>query len=477
MSEKPIASQQFKTYQTLNDATKKPDKRTRFPANEDSDCQDVGWAVLFVVHLLGVVGLIGWRAAEDFGNSTHPAQDLELELTTGYLPAALIAVVFGMLAAAIWTVTVRSYAYAILMLTLAFNALLLMVCIAFAIMAKSWLGAGLLGLFLALYLFWIYGIWDRIAFTAQLISTSTEIMVQAPGTLCATFSSIIVSVVFSVISLAGLVCLKFEKEHHIKVHFGILIGLMFSTYWTSAVISNVLHMTICGVVGRWYFQAADWATATSASLSRALGKSFGSVCFGSLIIAVLKTIRFIIDTARSASDDSPVGTCILCVLDCIVGCIENMVQFFNTYAYVYCSVYGMKFMEAGKRTWQLFSDTGLDMIVAYDLSGSLTFLGALLGGLLSALLTYATIHFTGDQMVMQGKGWLKPQDGVLTPAYVAFAFFTGFTFVLISSTPIESGVTALLVCYADEPDVLAENYPELHKKLEELSEDCMSKKK
>lgn len=476
------ASQQYQAYQTFNDGAKKPEKLIRFPANEDSDYQDGGFAIAFVIHLVVILAVIGWRFVADFGMSTNPKKMVASELSTGYLPAVFVALAFGFLASIVWTISVRSFAYTMLMITLAFNALLILACIVSAVMAKHFVYAGIFGLFLALYLLWVYCIWNRLAFTAQLISTSAQIMVQTPGTLFATFTSLIVSIVFSVVTLVGLVCLKLEVERNKKqlegAHFPILIGLVFSTYWTSTVIANVLHMTICGVVGRWYFKAADLAHATRASLGRALGKSFGSVCFGSLIIAVLKTIRFLIDMGRSAADgENPVGEAILCVLDAIMGCIEDAVRFFNTYAYVYCAVYGMKFMEAGQQTWQLFTETGLDMILAFDLSGSLTVLGALLGGLLSALLTYATIHFTGDHIEMHGKGWLKPKDGELTPAYVIFAFLTGFVFVLISSTPIESGVTALLVCYAEEPDVLAKNYPELHKKFEEVNEECQKEGK
>lgn len=475
-----MVTQQYQPYQTLNDGTGKPDKRCRFPANEDSECQDCGWAVAFVLHLVAVLGVIGWRVATDFGNFNRPDQAVESEMTTGYIPGALVALSFGIIAAIIWTICIRSCAYGMLMMTIFLNGALWAATVLLSAYYKNYVAAGINGFFLCCYCLWLYCIWNRIPFTAALITTAAKIMVQAPGTLCMTFNCLIVSILFTFITLIGLLCIKFEVERNKELgagaRIGLIIGLVFSAYWTSSVISNVLHMTICGVVGRWYFKAADWASATSASMGRALGKSFGSICFGSFIIAVLKTISFIIAMARDAAEDNPVGLIFLCVLDCIVNCIEDLVRFFNTYAYVYCSVYGMKFTEAGRRTWQLFCESGLDMVVSYDLSGTLTFLGALLGGLFSSLLTWATIHFMGDQFEMHGKGWLKPKDGQLTNAYVGFAFLSGFIWVLIASTPVQSGVTALLVCYAEEPDVLAENYAELHQKLEAVGKECKRQK-
>jgi len=479
-------------YQTFDGTAGKPDKRTRFPANEDSEYQDKFWGVFFWLHLLGVVGIIFWKVSQDFGRFSHPDKAIESELTTGYIPGALVALAFGIVVAILWTFMVRSCAYGMIMATLIINALILVVGAAlFAMHPKGGglIGAMVMGAFLVMYCLWVWCIWDKIPFTAQLITTATDIMIQAPGTLCMTLTSIIPSVLFSCISLLGLVCLKHEMDDHkngmkegedhsghSKGMAGVLILLVFSTYWTSAVISNVLHTAICGVVGRWYFKAADWSEASSVSLRRALTKSFGSICFGSFIIAIVKTIRFIIEMARDAAEDNAAGLALLCILDCIASFIESLVQFFNTFAFAYVAIYGMKFTEAGKRAWNLFMESGLDMIVAYDLSGSMVFLGAMLGGGLSAIFTWATIHFSGDMMVMHGKGWLKPKDGDLSGAYVGFGFLTGFMLVLIASTPIESGVTALLVCYAEEPDVLAENYPELHKKLGELTGEAQAQK-
>merc|ERR1719335_303226 len=78
------------------------------------------------------------------------------------------------------------------------------------------------------------------------------------------------------------------------------IALVFSFYWTSEVISNTLHTTVSGVVGRWYFKAQG---GTSEALTRSLTKSFGSVCFGSFIMAVVKTLAFICESVKDAAKD------------------------------------------------------------------------------------------------------------------------------------------------------------------------------
>eukprot|EP01048_Picozoa_sp_COSAG05_P012616 COSAG05_NODE_1277_length_5304_cov_5.087992_5_plen_216_part_00 len=61
-------------------------------------------------------------------------------------------------------------------------------------------------------------------------------------------------------------------------------------YWGTQVVKNVVHTTAAGVAAAWYFQALE-PDAVISSLKRTLTSSFGSVCFGSLVVAVLQTLR------------------------------------------------------------------------------------------------------------------------------------------------------------------------------------------
>jgi hypothetical protein len=69
-------------------------------------------------------------------------------------------------------------------------------------------------------------------------------------------------------------------------------------FWTSAVLLNVEKMTIAGVVGRWYFKGEAEETyvkdQTLRNLKNSLTKGFGTVCFASLILAIVQTLQVII---------------------------------------------------------------------------------------------------------------------------------------------------------------------------------------
>jgi hypothetical protein len=96
----------------------------------------------------------------------------------------------------------------------------------------------------------------------------------------------------------------------------------FSFYWTSQVIKNIIHVTIAGVFATYYFMAGSpqgmSKSPTLASFKRACTTSIGSICFGSLIIAVIQTLRALTQILRGDGNDG-IMVFIACIIDCILG--------------------------------------------------------------------------------------------------------------------------------------------------------------
>lgn len=82
----------------------------------------------------------------------------------------------------------------------------------------------------------------------------------------------------------------------------------------------------------WYFCPNNFPKgATRGALKRALTYSFGSISFGSLIVAIIQGLRQICSAARqqASQDGNIVGTIIFCCLQCFIGVLEWAVTFFN----------------------------------------------------------------------------------------------------------------------------------------------------
>merc|ERR1711924_309387 len=164
-----------------------------------------------------------------------------------------------------------------------------------------------------------------------------------------------------------MVVLLYDLNHEAGEAVGVkcaIFALAFGCFWASQVVRNVVHMSIAGVAATWYFLTARDGSGPPApmgrSLKRALTSSFGSVCFGSLLVAFIQTLRFMV---RSQDD----GFCAMCV-DCCLSCIESILAFMNKYAFTYIAIYGGNFCDGGQAAWNLIKERGFDLIINDDLT-------------------------------------------------------------------------------------------------------------
>jgi len=221
-------------------------------------------------------------------------------------------------------------------------------------------------------------------------------------------------------------------------------------YWTINVLSNIAHVTTCGVTAVWWFNKEMISNPTWKSYVFASTRGLGSICFGSLVIAIIQTLR---GMARSAARRGGACAC-LCAL--FLTFLEWLARYFTSYTFVQVAVYGLSFMEAAKNTWQLFSTKGFDAIINDNLSNLVLACGAIVGGvitfLVGALLTF--IMFNGyDDVVLY----------VILMAIVGF--FVGYYFTLEFMFPVQSAIRAVFVCWAEDPAALKENHPICYKLL------------
>lgn len=146
--------------------------------------------------------------------------------------------------------------------------------------------------------------------------------------------------------------------------------LLLSFYWGLQVFKNVGHVTVAGTVATFWYNAES-AGATGSSLKRATTTSFGSICFGSLLVAILQALRSLAESQREE------GSFLGCICECILGCLQAIMEYFNRWAFVYVGIYGYKFTQAGKAVFDLFNQRGFDAIINDDLIGNVLSFAAL----------------------------------------------------------------------------------------------------
>ena len=93
------------------------------------------------------------------------------------------------------------------------------------------------------------------------------------------------------------------------------------------------------------------------SLTRAIIYHSGSLAFGSLIIALLQIIRFLLyQLARTVNKSkNRVVKWICCCLQCCFGCLERIFKLISRNAYIEVAMYGHSFCEGAKRAVELLT--------------------------------------------------------------------------------------------------------------------------
>jgi len=245
----------------------------------------------------------------------------------------------------------------------------------------------------------------------------------------------------------------------------VYIFVLFSFYWTSQVIKNVVHVTVCGVFGSFYFLTNTPHMPTSptlGSLSRATTTSFGSVCFGSLIIAIIRTVRAILRMLQD--QDEGALAFIACCAGCILSCIEGMLVYFNHYAYTHVAIYGKPFLQAGRDTWNMFMERGIEAIINDNLIGNVLGMGILFVGSVSAFVAFVVVVLGYPAI---------GANTALAAMVVVVAFLASVAFMMLVSQVIESGVATIYTALCEDPLALSRTNPELFAKIRESWPDVV----
>ncbi|KAJ1660850.1 pH nine-sensitive protein 1 [Dispira simplex] len=315
----------------------------------------------------------------------------------------------------------------------------------------------------------------RVPFATLMLTTVVKIMRQFPATLVLGFVFLIIHTVFAIWWIVTFTSSfsymkKFEScrnytnsagrpDHSCSngALIGVIIYLALVWYWVSQIISNVLHTTVAGVFATHYFfdgtlQGYPTTNPTLSALKRAATNSFGSICLGSLVVAILQTIRGILQTLISMETDGALGGFLSCCVGCILGMIQGLVEFFNKYAYVEVAMYGKAYIPAAKDTWRLIKDRGIDALINDDLVENVLWLGGLLIGVVCAIIGYAYMTVASP---------MYNSTGSFTPAIVLVSFFIGLSLFFIAGKAVDSGNATTFVCLAEDPGAMQRSKPVL----------------
>lgn len=289
----------------------------------------------------------------------------------------------------------------------------------------------------ALQLLYVISVIDRLPFSMLVLRKAVKMVWSLPEVTR-------VAIAFMLIMLSWMVIWSFGAAGVVASSMGdggrwwLLVVLSVSLFWTGAVLCNIVHVIVSGMVflvlihgGR---EAASMPpNSLMKSLRYAVTTSFGSICYGSLFTAAIRTLRWEIRGFRSKIGNNE---CLLCCVDFLFHLVETLVRFFNKYAYVQIAVSGKGFNHSARDAWELFQSTGVEALIAYDCSGAVLLMGTVLGGLITGTCTGVWT-------------WLKTSDRVIMVG--STTMLMGMILVGLAMVVVESAVTSIYICYAEDP--------------------------
>eukprot|EP00833_Pecoramyces_ruminatium_P003386 jgi/Orpsp1_1/1177418/evm.model.c7180000061385.1 len=404
-------------------------------------------------------------------NSTKYKRSADGSSNADIFVMLIASVVSAGLMAFIYMVLMQRYAGKMIKGTLIMSIVLNLIYAVICILIHPIVG-GIMLLFALLYcLCWWF--WKkRIPFAKVMLKTVVSVTRKFPATILTGFIGCFVAGVWyifiSITIVASMCYFGNQNEDTGTVSFVIYIFLAFSFYFSSQVINNTVHVTISGVFATYYFRGTvepgtkeitvAEKNPTAKSFKRAITTSFGSICFGSLIIAIIDTLKLLARMAKenAGEDDNVALQIIACCIECILNMIGDIIEYFNVYAFTEVAIYGKSYCKAAKDTWTLCKAHGIEALINDNLIGNVLTLGAISVGCLSTVITVG-IGF----LIMQ----IRNVAALII--YGIIAFLIGMMIFSVISQVINSGVATTFVCICEDIDALRNTKPELYDKVRE----------
>ncbi|KAK9106942.1 hypothetical protein Syun_022953 [Stephania yunnanensis] len=390
---------------TERDATASP----AVPEQLRRHWRDVFWLAIFAIHLIGlgfvlaVLGINRFEKADrlKIDKYTYRFVENESELTETYWPFYAVAAGVGSVIGWVWLALLGSKAMKMMKFSVHVLTTYLGVISVLCFWGTQVFWGVAFAIGAALQLLYVISVVDRLPFTMLVLQKAVKMVWNLPEVLR-------VACAFMVIMLLWMAIWSFGAAGVVASSIGdggrwwLLAMLSVSLFWTGAVLCNTVHVIVSGMVFLVLIHGGREAASMPPkpllnSLRYALTTSFGSICYGSLFTAAIRTLRWEI------------------------------------------AAHGKGFNHSARDAWELFQSTGVEALVAYDCSGAVLLMGTILGGLITG--TCAGVWT-----------WLRTKDRVIMVGFTAMLM--GMILVGLAMVVVESAVTSIYICYAEDPSLI-----------------------
>lgn len=187
-------------------------------------------------------------------------------------------------------------------------------------------------------------------------------------------------------------------------------------------------MVLAATFATWYwtFHKSNVPFFTlSNGMARTVRYHLGTLAFGSLIVAICRIIRVILEyiDQKLKKFDNPFTKAIMCCMKCFFWCLEKFLRFLNKNAYIMCAIHGKNFCGSAKDAFNLLMRNFLRVVALDKVTEFLFFLSKILiSGCMAAL---AYLFFTSKYTTIELNYHLVPVFLIAFGTYMIATVFFG----------------------------------------------------
>lgn len=180
--------------------------------------------------------------------------------------------------------------------------------------------------------------------------------------------------------------------------------LVFSMFWTTQFIIACMQLCVATSISMWYFTKEKKRVGNHTFFQAMFYATFyhlGTCAFGSLIVAIVKTVRVILTYVQKkiSKIENTFAKAVLMSLQCCMCILEKCIKFVNKNAYIQTAIHGYSFCKGAREAFYLILRNVLRISAVSVVSEIVLLIGKLLIVVLSTISAYFYLdHYFEDQL-------------------------------------------------------------------------------
>lgn len=242
-----------------------------------------------------------------------------------------------------------------------------------------------------------------------------------------------------------------------SIHYSRHIALailyhIFGCFWTTQFIIACSLTVIAGAVASYYWSRGETSEMpfmpVVSSVKRLTRFSLGSMALGSLVVAIIESVRFLLEALRrqlKVVEATPAACCIRmiwCCTQCCLGCVEWTIKFINRNAYIMIAITGKGFCKAAAMATGLIINNILRIGTVNVIGDVMLFLGKLCVSLACALFAF---------LMLDTHQYKSSHHKISSPLFpVLFCWGLGYVVASLFFAVVEMAIDTIVLSFCQD---------------------------